>query len=151
MITPNSNENPTLNGTKTTTQPIMQHVKPQGPNEIHQSPHAHMTYKKNPWRNKCDTSQGKLHWERNICKPYLHDNKHKQDKNRIYFQEVAPREHLLKMQTGYSAIRVVSINPDNFLGHQAQREITNMILSRKIHIAAIQETHYPHESNYIFN
>jgi len=55
------------------------------------------------------------------------------------------------MQTGNRTLSIASINPDNFMNPEKQRQITNMLLTNKIHIAAIQETHLAHDTSYIMN
>ena len=55
------------------------------------------------------------------------------------------------MQTGNRTLSIASINPDNFMNPEKQRQITNMLLTNKIHIAAIQETHLAHDASYIMN
>ena len=52
---------------------------------------------------------------------------------------------------GLSAISVVSLNPDHFITDEVQQDITQQLIKHKIHIAIIQETHIPHNTNHIVN
>ena len=54
-------------------------------------------------------------------------------------------EHWSKM------LRIASLNPDTFINNETRLHITNMPIMRKIHITAIQETHIPHELDYMIN
>ena len=55
------------------------------------------------------------------------------------------------MKEGNRSLSIASINPDNFAHEITQTEITEMLLRKKIHIAAIQETHIPRDLNYKLN
>ena len=55
------------------------------------------------------------------------------------------------MGNGLNAISVESLNPYHFITREAQQDVTQQLLKRKIHIAMIQETHIPQDRNFIRN
>ena len=65
-----------------------------------------------------------------------------------YYQEGKPRETVIQMKKGISAISVVSLNPDHFITDEVQQDITQQLIKKKIHIEIIQETHIPRNLNY---
>ena len=56
---------------------------------------------------------------------------------------------LIKMGNGIRTMNMSSINPDSVKEEQTQRDIIKNLTRRKIHIAAIQETHIAHDRDYI--
>ena len=64
------------------------------------------------------------------------------------FQEGKERPTAINLQTGINTISVVSFSPDHFATTEVQSDITQQLLRRKIHIAMIQETHIPRNSEY---
>jgi len=52
------------------------------------------------------------------------------------------------MKKGYRSLSIASINPDTFAAKESQLQVVQMIQQRKIHIAAIQETHIPYDQNF---
>ena len=59
-----------------------------------------------------------------------------------------PREHQLSTQEGYQTLRIESVNPDTFITPEAQLQVIQNLQQREMQIAAIQETHKPHDQNF---
>ena len=55
------------------------------------------------------------------------------------------------MEAGNRTLCIASLNPDTFINPDQRLTIANMLILRKIHIAAIQETHIPHDLDYTLN
>ena len=60
-----------------------------------------------------------------------------------------PRPGTLSEQTGVRALAIVSMNPDNLITTDRQKDITREIKKRQVHIAEIQETQIPHDLDII--
>jgi len=56
-----------------------------------------------------------------------------------------------KYGSGNRTLCIESLSPDTFVKPEQRVTITNMLISHKIRIAAIQETHIPHDLNYTLN
>jgi len=123
MIISKPNEQSTLNDTQT---PHGQNGKPGKPNTQH------------------------IHQKKEGVTPdkYKHD-KIKSKQQRRYAEE--QREEILTMKPGQRTLSIVSLNPDNFILPETRTNTTHALQRNKIHIAAIQETHIPHDLNYKHN
>ena len=55
------------------------------------------------------------------------------------------------MEIGQRKISISSINPDNFTSTETRLHVTHRLQQNSIHIAAIRETHIPHNLNYKLN
>jgi len=71
--------------------------------------------------------------------------------NKCTFQHGQTRKEVINMDAGNRTLCIASLNPDTFINPEQRITITNMLLMQKIHIAAIQETHIPHDLNYTLN
>ena len=151
MINLNSNETPTLNGNPPRTPKLHTPNNPGEPYEKEQRQiHTRHAKPKEPEQLQHIDKQPNVHWQRNIFEKYIHGYQ-KRDKYHTSFQQGEPREHLIQMETGHRALSIASINTDNFTHHNKRRQITNMLLAQKIHVASIQESHIAQNLNYCTN
>jgi len=61
------------------------------------------------------------------------------------------RPTTLSTKSGYRTLNILSLNPDNFISTTRKDDITHELQKQHIHIAAIQETHIPHDLSYARN
>ena len=96
--------------------------------------------------------------QRNTKQKHNYDKKQQQQQwqkrryqKRITFEEGGKRPQVLNMDQGNRTLSIVSINPDNLTTTESKLTVTHLLRKNKIHIAAIQETHIPHDQNYKLN
>ena len=118
----------------------------QQPNIDHQTP-EHQSKEQNIMGSPPNKNQNAKAWH--LTPEELRKKREKQRKARtIIFLDKQKRPTTISTKSGYRTLNILSLNPDNFISTTRQDDITHELQKQRIHLAAIQETHIPHDLSY---